>query len=240
MDVEWALAELQEFIDRTLLVQPPPTPGIISFADDRYPKGPNSEIVAAAQVVEQILDRVLPEWRESISKGKDNRWQQERQAAQRAVAQLERAAEVSEKLGDTAPRLNAGHMHPWVWEGAHSLWQSGHLREAVRAASVKVNAELQNKLGRRDIAETVLFQQAYSKDDPTPGSPRLRVPGDDNGRTALNIRRGIAALAEGCYAALRNPSSHDVLDELPEVEALEQLAAFSLLARFIDRSSLVH
>lgn len=239
VDVKWALVELRRFIDVTTLFQPPPTPGIVFFGDDRHPKGPASEIVAAAQVVEQILNRVLPDWRESIPRVKDNRWQQERQAAQRAVAQLERAAEVSEKLGDNAPRLNAGLMHPWVWEGARSLWQSGYLRDAVRAASVKVNAEVQNKLARRDIAETTLFQQAYSKEEPAQGSPRLRVPEDDGGKTALSVRRGIAALAEGCYAALRNPSSHDILDELPEIEALEQLAAFSLLARFVDRSSVL-
>lgn len=187
-------------------------------------------------MVEQILDRVLRGWRESVPLDPHNRWQQERQAAQRAIVQLERAAEIREKLGDDAPQLDAAQMHPWVWEGARSLWQSGHYREAVRAASVKVNAETQNKLGRRDVAETALFQSAYSRDDPKPGQPRLRLPADDGGQTALSERRGVMALAEGCFAALRNPTSHDPLDELPEPEAIEQLAAFSLLARFVDRS----
>jgi len=163
-------------------------------------------------------------------------WEQRRQAAQRAIVQLERQEELREKLGDNAPLLDAGRMHPWAWEGARSLWQSGHFREAVRAASIKINAEAQNKLGRRDVSETDLFKQAYSDDDPKPGRPRLRLPGDDGSRTALSERRGVMALAEGCYAALRNPASHVVLDELSEVEALEQLAAFSLLARFVDRS----
>lgn len=109
------------------------------------------------------------------------------------------------------------------------------LPEAVRAASVKVNAEAQNKLGRRNLSETTLFQQAYSADDPKPAQPRLRLPHDDGGRTALSERRGIAALAEGCYAALRNPASHDP-GELDEAVALEQLAVLSLLARYIDNS----
>ncbi|MFI1679106.1 TIGR02391 family protein [Streptomyces sp. NPDC020607] len=43
------------------------------------------------------------------------------------------------------------------------------------------------------------------------------------------------SFAEGCFAAIRNPSSHeDGLPELPEHEALEQLAAFSGLARWVD------
>jgi hypothetical protein len=47
----------------------------------------------------------------------------------------------------------------------------------------------------------------------------------------------VAALAEGCFAAIRNPASHDALDELPEQEALEQLAALSVLARLVDSST---
>ena len=98
----------------------------------------------------------------------------------------------------------------------------------------KINAETQNKLGVRDVSETALFQMAFSADDPTSAKPRLRLPADDGGRTALSVRRGVMAFAEGCYAAIRNPASHDVQDELPEHQALEELAAFSVLARWID------
>ena len=37
---------------------------------------------------------------------------------------------------------------------------------------------------------------------------------------------------------LRNPGSHDPQDELSQDEALEQLAAFSILARWIDQGEL--
>jgi len=236
VNVEWALAELSVFVDMTTLIQPPPdNSGVLILADMRYPKGPPDRIVASAQVVEQILDRVLPDWRRTIPEDRDERWQQHRQAAQRAIAALEREEEVHENLGDNAPRLDAGRMHPWAWEGARSLWQSGHYREAVRAASVKINTEAQNKLGRRDVSETALFQSAYTSDDPKSGQPRLRLRDDDGGRTAQSVRRGVAALAEGCYAPLRNPASHDE-GELSEDEALEQLATLSLLARYVDRS----
>lgn len=227
MNVEWALRELRQFVEMATLVE-------VDLAERL--RGDPDAIIASVHIVEQILDRALPAWRLSIPEDRWHNWQQQREAAQRAIVQLERDTELREKLGDNAPWMDAGQMHPWAWEGARSLWQSGHFREAVRAASAKVNAEAQNKLGRRDVAETALFQSAYSKDDPKPGEPRLRLPDDDGGRTALGVRRGVMALAEGCYAALRNPAAHDVLDELPEVEALEQLAAFSLLARFVDRS----
>lgn len=238
MDVEWALTELRGFVESTSLVDVPDPPGMTIIGDTRRTAAGKDQVVAELQVVEQILARVLPDWRTAAPPDGTGRWVQEREAAQRAITQLQRQAEIDEKLGDNAPRLAARSMHPWVWEGARSLWQSGHYREAVRAAAVKVNAEAQNKLGRRDVSETTLFQQAYSVDNPKPGQPRLRMPHDDGGRTALSERRGISALAEGCYAALRNPASHD-LGELEEDVALEQLAAFSLLARYINES-LVH
>jgi hypothetical protein len=84
---------------------------------------------------------------------------------------------------------------------------------------VKVNAETQNKLSVRDQSETALFQMAFSHDEPAAGKPRVRLPEDDGGKTALSVRRGMMVFAEGCYAAIRNPASHDPQEELSEQEA---------------------
>ncbi|MCG2624694.1 TIGR02391 family protein [Arthrobacter sp. I2-34] len=239
MDNEWALTELRRFIQLTQLQQPQSGGGVVYMGDFATPVGNRSDIIASAQIVEQILDRVLPRWRTEIRDDGKRRWTLHREAAQRAVVQIEQQAMIAEKLGDNAPMINTSAFHAWAWEGARSLWHSGHYREAVRAASVKVNAELQNKLGRRDVSEQTLFQEAFSNEAPQPGKPRLRPQGDDDGKTARSVRRGIVALAEGCYAAIRNPASHDHLDEFPEQLALEQLAAFSLLARWIDAADLL-
>lgn len=84
-----------------------------------------------------------------------------------------------------------------------------------------------------------LFQNVFSKDAPKPGQPRLRLMTDDGSDTFHSIQCGAAAFAEGCYAGIRNPNSHeDGLPELPEHEALEQLAAFSVLARWVDTAAL--
>ncbi|MFF8250031.1 TIGR02391 family protein [Streptomyces griseus] len=48
---------------------------------------------------------------------------------------------------------------------------------------------------------------------------------------------GAAAFARGVYAGIRNPIAHEAGDELEENEALEQLAAFSILARWIDTAT---
>lgn len=240
IDEQWALTELRAFISATTLVSPPQTYGDIVFiGDDRATRAPRDEVVAAAEVVEQILDQISPRWRTEVAEDQKHRWEQHREAAQRAVVRLERAAEVRAKLGENAPTLDAGRLHPWVWEGARSLWQSEHYREAVTAAARKLNAEAQNKLARRDVSETDLSNQAFSNDEPKAGQPRLRLPEDDGGKSALSVRQGLRAYAQGCFAAIRNPAAHDVLEELAEHEALEQLAAFSVLARWVERASLV-
>lgn len=237
MDEKWAIAQLQEFIDLTLLRQPSSQGGIVYLGDFASPVGNHDEIVQRAHVVEQILDRCIPTWRTTIEDDGKKRWSQHREAAQRAKVQLEKKNELAELLGENAPTLSASGMHPWAWQPAKSLWESGHLLEAVRAASVKVNAATQAKLGRRDLSETKLFQEAFSSNPPTEQAPRLRPAGDDDGITSQSVRRGIMAFAEGCYAAIRNPLSHDEEDDIPEQEALELLSAFSLLARWVDGST---
>ncbi|MCX4758736.1 TIGR02391 family protein [Kitasatospora purpeofusca] len=242
IDIAWARQEFAQFLQLTELYRPADPPGVLTVSSRLSNRGAQADVVASAQVVERILDRVLPRWRTEVPddrNGMVNRWCQHREAVQRADVVLQRDAEVREKLGDDAPQLSAATMHPWVWEGARSLWQSGHFREAVTAAARKVNAETQNKVGRRDASETALFQSVFSKDAPKTGQPRLRLTADDNSDTFRSVHRGVTAFAEGCFAAIRNPNSHeDGLPELPEHEALEQLAAFSVLARWIDTATL--
>ncbi|MEV7214082.1 TIGR02391 family protein [Kitasatospora cineracea] len=242
IDTAWAHQELAQFLELTALYRRPDPPGVSVISSRLSNRGAAAEIIASAQVVEQILDRVLPRWRAEVSDRDNtrvNRWCQHREAAQRALAVLAREAEIREKLGDNAPLLSASSMHPWAWEGARSLWQSGHFREAVTAAARKVNAETQNRVGRRDVTEGPLFQNVFSVDVPKPGQPRLRLVPADGSKTFASVHRGAAAFAEGCFAAIRNPNSHEAgLPELPEHEALEQLAAFSVLARWVDTATL--
>lgn len=228
MDQDWAVTELRAFIALTATYWPG------GYSEDN--RGKQDEIIASAQIVEKIMDRTLANWREALAGGRSPLWREHHEAAQRALTELERAAEVEERLGAAAPQLSAASFHPWAWEGARSLWSSGHLREAVRAAATKVNAELQNKVQRRDIADTKLVQESFSDEPPLPGKPRLRLPGDDGGQTAKSLRQGVTQYGAGCFLAIRNPLSHDE-GEMDEQEALEHLAALSLLSRWIDSST---
>ena len=224
----WAIGELEAF--QALARLNPFRPGY----EYSGTAGSSTDIVKQAQVVEQILDQVLPAWG-AIVVGAfvADDWVRHREACTRAIVQLERADEIRENLGDAAPQLDASHLHPWVWEGGRSRWQSGHLADAVFAASIQVNAETQKVLGRTDVTETDMFRQAFTLDAPEPGKPRLRLGRNDGSKTYAGLHRGVMAFAEGCYAAIRNPLGHGPAGEMSADEALEHLAAFSVLARWV-------
>lgn len=236
MNVEWAIEQLDNFITATAVTYVESPPGSIGFHSYKTAR-PEDDIVKQAQVVEQILDRVVSGWRDSIKKKDRQKWSVHYQASIRAREALVRAEELRANLGDDAPDLSAAELHPWIWSGAKSLWQSGHYRESVEGAIKKLNAETQNKVGRRDISETDLFKQAFSMDEPKAGKARLRRMKDDGSDTYKSVQRGAMTLAEGVFAGIRNPLSHEADQELSKQEALEYLAALSVLARWVDDST---
>ncbi|RQM32198.1 TIGR02391 family protein [Rhodococcus ruber] len=235
MNTEWAIAELGKFIEQTTLRRPDRIPGVIDATGRLITAASDEEITRQAHVVEQIFDRTIPDW-QNLDASKANRWVRHRTAALRAREALVRDQEIRENLGENAPELSAAKLHRWVWSGAKSLWHSGHYREAVGGAIRKLNAETQNKIGRRDLSETDLFKQAFSTNAPTPGNTRLRRMSDDGSKTYNSVQRGAMSFAEGVFAGIRNPLSHEADQELSEQEALEYLAALSVLARWVDEA----
>jgi hypothetical protein len=238
LNTEWALAELDKFITQTVMTNKSYVGnGVISMTNKSSTAAADAEVAKQAQVVEKILDRVLPRWRTEIELRKTNRWTQHREAAIRAREELVRQDEIRLNLGDDAPEISAADLHHWVWSGAASLWQSGHFRSAVEDAAKKVNAETQNKVGRRDLSETKLFQEAFSEKPGETDRPRLRRMAPDGSDTYKSVQRGAMALAEGIYAGIRNPFNHEIPEDIDEQVALEYLAALSVLARWVDGST---
>lgn len=239
LNITWAVLELDKFIQQTVMTNNSRSgPGYVSISNKSSTAVPDAEVAQQAQVVEKIFDRVIPGWRSEIELRSSNRWTRHREAAIRAKAELERQDEIRKNLGDNAPELSAAKLHPWIWSGASSLWNSGHYREAIEGAIRKLNAEAQNKLGRRDVSEADLFNQAFSEQSASAKNPRLHRMPDDGSKTFKSVQRGARAFAEGVFAGIRNPLAHEVDQEMPEQQALEYLAALSVLARWVDDSTL--
>ena len=235
LDPEWAVDEINAFLQVTAQVTPDMGPGIAYFGT--VMRGPETEASQRAHVVEQILDRVLPGWAKDQPQ-KDSEFTWLRDQAARAKAALQRQEELADKLGDNAPDMDAANLHPWAWENGRSYWNTGHYHQAVMQAAIRINAETQAKVGRMDVSEVALFNEAFSLDAPKENAPRLRLTQDDGGNTYKNLHRGARSFADGLYTAIRNPGMHKPheSDGGEEQLALEQLAAFSLLARWVDQS----
>ena len=235
LDTDWAITEIDGFLHVTAQIHPDTGPGITFLGT--VMRGPKTEASERAHVVEQILDHVLPGWsRDRPEKDKSFSWL--RDQASRGKAALGRQAELSEKLGDDAPDMDAANLHSWAWENGRSYWNTGHYHQAVMQAAIRINAETQAKLGRMDISETALFNEAFSLSLPKEDAARLRLTKDDGSKTYENLHRGARAFAEGLYAAIRNPGVHTPEEAAGGQEqlCLEQLAAFSLLARWVDQA----
>ena len=237
LDPEWAIAEIDAFLRATDQVAHDNRPGSGVVVFGTHMRVSNTEASERAHVVEQVLDRVLPGWTKDRPK-EDVDFDWLRDQASRAKAALQRAAELAEKLGDDAPDMDAANLHPWAWDNGKSYWNTGHYHQAVMQAAIRINAETQAKLGRMDISETALFNEGFSLDAPKGDSGRLRLAVDDGGKTYLNLHRGARSFADGLYTAIRNPGMHRPQESAGGEEqlALEQVAAFSLLARWVDQA----
>jgi hypothetical protein len=59
----------------------------------------------------------------------------------------------------------------------------------------------------------------------------------DGSDTYKSVQRGAMALAEGIYTGIRNPFNHEDPRDIEEQIALEYLAALSVLARWVEEST---
>jgi hypothetical protein len=134
---------------------------------------------------------------------------------------------------ETPPQVRLESMHPLVWGAAKRLWQDGHFREAVSAAAESLITQVKVRTRRNDVSETALWQETFSDKPAQPGKLRLRWPGEPTNRDIKTMNDGLRQFAPGIQMTIRNSAAHG-LSEMPKTDALERLAALSLLARWVD------
>ncbi|MEV0493648.1 TIGR02391 family protein [Streptomyces atratus] len=161
-------------------------------------------------------------------------WYRSRTAAAQALGMASSAEEIAAFLRPTSPAIAADSLHPWVWEPAAPLWAAEARQDAVLAAARTLNRRLQQKLERHDIGETDLCMQTFDLKEAQPGKPRLRFPGDRSTATWRARQEGAKYFAAGAFLAIRNVAAHEEAVEWSREDALEHLAALSVLARWIE------
>lgn len=229
---------IDEFIHLTDQVGVDTGPGVTFFGTTM--RGDVGRINQAAYKVERILDFLFPRWRFDVE-ARDKNYEFTRKKAEHARVEIEEGALQrlrDEREGRDVQVAPAG-LHPWVWGAASGLWSQGFYMHAILEASKQIVTECQRKLVRFDLSEADLFAQAFSLSEPKEGSPRLRLMADNGGDTYKNVHKGAIALAQGLFWGIRNPGSHHTDQPIDKQVALEQLAAFSVLARWVDQAEIL-
>jgi uncharacterized protein (TIGR02391 family) len=119
-----------------------------------------------------------------------------------------------------------------IGTAAGRLLAGDHRREAIERAAVALQDAVRDRSGLADEDGDRLMNLAFN-----PKRPRLAVA-DLATTSGLNIQRGTHLIAQGIVAAIRNPTSHRLVDP-NEVETIEQLAILSFVARRLDEAVLV-
>jgi hypothetical protein len=192
------------------------------------------QLAMKAPLVEAILDRVGEPYQKVAAR---RGYVDYRGACLRAMGRLEDLA-IIDSLKPQGPQLNATGLHPWVWDAAASLWNTGHHRQAVSAAAGALSAQTQALLNRTDVNDQELMKEAFSLNDAAPGVARLRVADDMTSKFDRALQQGALNFAQGSYGVIRNPATHET-GEWPEQEALEKLTTLSVLARMIQSATVV-
>jgi uncharacterized protein (TIGR02391 family) len=117
-------------------------------------------------------------------------------------------------------------MHPAIRAACESLLSNGHHREAVERAAVVLQDEIR-RLARTDQDGDRLMHTAFA-----PGKPRI-VVANRRTQSGQSIQRGTHLLGQGVIAAIRNPTSHRLV-EMTVSEAIECLAVMSFIYRKLD------
>ncbi|MFI2031934.1 TIGR02391 family protein [Streptomyces buecherae] len=148
-------------------------------------------------------------------------------SAEQILGRLEAMTDKAE--AELPPTTGVEAMHPTIWGAARKLWLDGHFRLAVQSAAETLTSQLKTRTGLTNMDATNVYEKVFNTRGPV-----LTWPGDPSDRTVSSMQNGLSKYAPGLNMTVRNTATHVASDEMTAQQALERLAALSLLAHWID------
>lgn len=156
----------------------------------------------------------------------------------RAIGNLETAIELLneqlEDMGETpggraVQAWDGLDLHPEIERRVGQLYRDGHYSNAVESAVKALNGLVRFRSDVEDLDGSKLMEHVFSLKNPVLSFNDLT---DQSGK---DEQRGFMMLFSGAVAGLRNPRSHEFIEDDPE-RALEFIAFISLLAKLLDEA----
>lgn len=126
-------------------------------------------------------------------------------------------------------RLGIQGLHPAVVEAASALYTDGHFSQAIFEAFKVLEWRIKAQSGLTTFGRR-LMDGAFGGE-----SPLIDLVGSASA-DALSEQLGLKQIFIGAFQAIRNPSGHEVVDQLDQQDALEHLALVSILFRRLDNA----
>ena len=121
-------------------------------------------------------------------------------------------------------------LHPRIASVAVDLYHDGHFANAVYDASKALNNFVKERSGRHDIDGASLMRTVFSKNAPILAFNELSDQSD------RDEQEGMMHLYQGVALGLRNPRSHEFIQDSPE-RALEYICLISMLANRLEETT---
>ncbi len=187
-------------------------------------------------LIQEISKRVSPDIDPRWFEEKKRNWiWQAKATSEDLIGELDLITIHQDIIGPAGPALVAEGLHPWIWNAAVSLWDSGHYKQAVENAWNALVKETQIKTRSTATGKRLygnLFSVSSSDKRPLEFSDIEKETED-----WISAHEGAHHYGMGCSQGIRNLRAHTT-DILDEQEALEYLASLSVLARWIDKATL--
>lgn len=187
-----------------------------------------------APLVRRILDSLEPDLG-NFKIGGMSGWTTAREATIHGLGLVAARREGDEWFQPDSPVVELASLHALVWKPASTYWSMRDRPRAVEAAYRALQAQIQHLIGRTDLDGTALYEQAFSP-NPKDGSIRLWLTGPRNTETWKSRQQGLMRLGQAAALGIRNVLAHTE-KELTPIEAIENLATLSLLARWVSETT---
>ena len=236
-DPDKAREKVNEFIDLLVELEEMESDSLDMAYQDREADAVRRKIRELKPLIQNISKRIMPYSYLNIFEVGNYNWIMDvKDEAEELIGTIDMMTKYQQILGPEGPVLVAESLHPWIWDAAMKLWDSGYYKQAVEHAWNNLVQHTQNKTGSKSTG-TKLYSSIFKykpNDDRPLWFPQIREKTED----WTSAHQGAHHYGMGCALRIRNLTAHTT-DELDEQKALEYLAALSVLARWVYEATVL-